>query len=98
MITPELGAKRVCVSCAARFYDLQRAPAICPKCSAEQPAIKPRPPSPPRGGMRGRAFVPVAAAVAEVEPDALIEDAEEEEVDDDDADDEKVDVEVAAID
>jgi uncharacterized protein (TIGR02300 family) len=38
MAKPELGTKRVCVSCSTRFYDLNRQPVICPKCSAEQPA------------------------------------------------------------
>jgi uncharacterized protein (TIGR02300 family) len=43
MAKPELGSKRVCVSCQTRFYDLTRAPAICPKCGVEQPAEQPRP-------------------------------------------------------
>ena len=43
MVKPELGSKRVCVSCQTRFYDLTRAPAICPKCGVEQPAEQPRP-------------------------------------------------------
>ena len=42
MAKPELGTKRVCVSCAARFYDLQKVPAVCPKCSTEQPPEQPR--------------------------------------------------------
>jgi uncharacterized protein (TIGR02300 family) len=42
MAKPELGNKRVCVACSARFYDLARQPAICPKCSTEQPAEQPR--------------------------------------------------------
>ncbi len=42
MAKPELGTKRVCVSCGARFYDLARQPAICPKCNTEQPAEQPR--------------------------------------------------------
>jgi uncharacterized protein (TIGR02300 family) len=28
----DLGTKRVCPSCAARFYDLQKRPIECPKC------------------------------------------------------------------
>ena len=47
MAKPELGTKRVCVSCGAKFYDLQKNPAICPKCATEQPAEVPRP---KRGG------------------------------------------------
>ncbi len=42
MIKPELGNKRVCVSCGAKFYDLGRTPAVCPKCDTEQPAEQPR--------------------------------------------------------
>ena len=42
MAKPELGTKRVCVSCGARFYDLTRQPAVCPKCGTEQPAEQPR--------------------------------------------------------
>ena len=42
MAKPELGQKRVCVSCGARFYDLTKAPAVCPKCGTEQPAEQPR--------------------------------------------------------
>ncbi|MCS6892583.1 MAG: TIGR02300 family protein [Rhodovarius sp.] len=42
MAKPELGSKRTCVSCGARFYDLMRNPAVCPKCGTEQPAEQPR--------------------------------------------------------
>jgi uncharacterized protein (TIGR02300 family) len=37
MAKPELGNKRICVACSTRFYDLNKQPAICPKCSTEQP-------------------------------------------------------------
>src|ERR1700722_13000350 len=40
---PELGTKRVCVACGARFYDLTKIPAVCPKCATEQPIEQPRP-------------------------------------------------------
>lgn len=43
MAKPELGTKRVCVACGARFYDLTKTPAVCPKCSTEQPVEQPRP-------------------------------------------------------
>lgn len=43
MAKPELGMKRVCVSCATKFYDLMKQPAVCPKCGTEQPAEQPRP-------------------------------------------------------
>jgi uncharacterized protein (TIGR02300 family) len=43
MAKPELGTKRICVSCSTRFYDLGKAPAVCPKCGTEQPIDQPRP-------------------------------------------------------
>ena len=43
MAKPELGTKRVCVSCSTRFYDLTKSPAVCPKCGTEQPVDQPRP-------------------------------------------------------
>jgi len=42
MAKPELGTKRVCVSCSTRFYDLTKVPAVCPKCGTEQPQDQPR--------------------------------------------------------
>lgn len=37
----DLGMKLTCESCGARFYDLNKTPATCPKCSASnnRPAI-----------------------------------------------------------
>ena len=32
MANPELGAKQICPNCQAKFYDLGRRPAVCPKC------------------------------------------------------------------
>jgi len=32
---PELGQKQVCPNCQAKFYDLGRRPAHCPKCATE---------------------------------------------------------------
>lgn len=34
MAKPEWGVKRVCQSCAVKFYDLKRSPITCPKCAA----------------------------------------------------------------
>jgi uncharacterized protein (TIGR02300 family) len=31
---PELGAKRQCHNCGAKFFDLNRDPIVCPKCGA----------------------------------------------------------------
>jgi uncharacterized protein (TIGR02300 family) len=84
MAKPELGLKRVCVACGTKFYDMMRAPAICPKCGTEQPAEQPklkRAPAPPDDRLKKRA-VPAEAEGDEVEVDAeegdeAIEDAEE---------------------
>lgn len=35
MAKPELGAKQVCPNCQAKFYDLNRRPAHCPKCATD---------------------------------------------------------------
>jgi uncharacterized protein (TIGR02300 family) len=29
---PDLGTKRLCASCGAKFYDLSKTPIVCPKC------------------------------------------------------------------
>ena len=32
MAKPALGTKRICSGCAAKFYDLDKSPVICPTC------------------------------------------------------------------
>ena len=32
MAKPELGAKRQCQTCGAKFFDLNKDPIVCPKC------------------------------------------------------------------
>lgn len=39
---PELGTKCTCTGCHERFYDLNRTPAVCPKCGVQQRPAKPR--------------------------------------------------------
>lgn len=34
MAKPDLGNKRQCLSCGAKFFDLNRDPILCPKCGA----------------------------------------------------------------
>ena len=63
---PELGVKRVCGSCGAKFYDLARSPIVCPKCNT---VYEVAPPS--RAASRAAAAAaaaPVVAAVVEEEP------------------------------
>lgn len=78
MVKPELGTKRICVACGARFYDLMRTPAICPKCATEQPVEQPRLRRAP-----GNAPEEKRVKKAPEEADLEVEGAEEEEVDED---------------
>ena len=64
---PELGTKRLCVSCAVRFYDLSRVPAQCPACKTEQPPVAQRSRPVPRApGARWQGRTPPRADVAAV--------------------------------
>ena len=84
MAKPELGMKRTCVACGAKFYDLGKQPAVCPKCGTEQPAEQPRArraPLPVEDKVKKRA-APVDAdadevEIEDVEADESLEDAEE---------------------
>ncbi|MCP4330399.1 MAG: TIGR02300 family protein [Alphaproteobacteria bacterium] len=38
MAKAEWGAKRICLSCGARFYDMRANPITCPKCGSEHAA------------------------------------------------------------
>ncbi|WP_198377262.1 TIGR02300 family protein [Neoroseomonas rubea] len=103
MAKPDLGLKRSCVACGARFYDLARSPAVCPKCNTEQPAEQPRvrraaaAPPPVDEKLKKRAAAPELEGddieVEDVEGDEAIEDAEELE---DDAEAIAEDIEVEA--
>lgn len=76
---PELGTKRTCVSCATRFYDLMKTPAVCPKCSTEQPVETPRARRASAADRAGRRAVPVPVEAVELPgvevevPDAAVE-------------------------
>ena len=59
MAKPEWGVKRLCQSCATKFYDLSRSPIACPQCGARfdpeallksrrsRPTAAPKPAKPP---------------------------------------------------
>jgi uncharacterized protein (TIGR02300 family) len=84
MAKPELGLKRTCVACGAKFYDMTRQPAVCPKCGTEQPAEQPRvrrAAAPVEDKVKKRP-VPVAAdaddvEIEDVDADEAVEDADE---------------------
>ncbi len=72
LVKADLGIKRVCPSCGARFYDLQKRPIECPKCAFSfepESLYKQRRPRQPE---------PVAAEPVRVVRDEDDEDAEEE--------------------
>ena len=77
MAKPELGTKRICVSCAARFYDLTRQPAVCPKCDTEQPAEQPRVRRPIGNLMEEKRRPKVAVVPGLEDADAEVEVAED---------------------
>ena len=56
MAKPELGTKRLCGSCGAKFYDLSKDPIICPKCGTVFEIVVPV--------ARGRAAEAAALAAA----------------------------------
>ena len=76
MPKPELGLKRVCVSCGTRFYDLTKTPAVCPKCGTEQPPEQPK--LKRSGNVVERRLPKKAAVVEEAEGDAEAEVPDEE--------------------
>ena len=60
MAKPELGTKRLCGNCGAKFYDLNKDPIVCPKCHTVMALAA--------VGARGRPE-PVAAARAAAAPE-----------------------------
>jgi uncharacterized protein (TIGR02300 family) len=104
MAKVELGTKRVCVSCGAKFYDLGKSPAVCPKCATEQPVDQPKPRR-ASGNLieekRVKKVIPPGAEDAEVELETTEDEAEEDVLEDtadleDDADAIGTDIEVEA--
>jgi uncharacterized protein (TIGR02300 family) len=67
MSKPARGTKRVCASCGARFYDLNRTPIVCPVCQTVYQIIPP----PTRRGERAAAPEPRQKVVPEIEPVVL---------------------------
>ena len=66
MAKPELGTKRLCAGCGAKFYDLNKDPISCPKCGTvyEVAVVA------PRGRPDAAAARAAAAQAAEPEPES----------------------------
>ncbi|POF34128.1 TIGR02300 family protein [Roseibium marinum] len=102
MAKPELGTKRLCPSCGAKYYDLNRDPITCPKCgtvfetvmtsrAAKAAKVAEKPEEEEEDDTPVPDTVPLEEADAETEDTGEVvpdlEDAEVEVDDDDDADD-----------
>ena len=61
MTKPELGTKRLCAGCNAKFYDLHKTPIVCPACQAAFELPKP---VPVRGRRAAEAAVPLPVVAA----------------------------------
>jgi uncharacterized protein (TIGR02300 family) len=57
----ELGVKRRCLSCNKPFFDLNRAPIVCPSCDAVFQAVE-MAHSPPKRAMMSLAYIKMRAA------------------------------------
>jgi uncharacterized protein (TIGR02300 family) len=85
---PDLGLKRLCMSCGAKFYDLNRSPITCPKCGTPfQAAPLTRAPAP--AAVRARdeeepeaeAAGPELVSLEGIEADAAPEDVSLDDID-----------------
>jgi uncharacterized protein (TIGR02300 family) len=77
LANPELGTKQICPQCQAKFYDLNRRPAHCPKCGSEfdpDEAVRSR-------RVRARSIAPDTEADDERPDQVLGDEAEGEEED-----------------
>ncbi len=92
MVKAELGTKRTCPSCAARFYDLMKNPIVCPKCNANFVALSVLP---SKGDMP--AMAPVPKPRVEVADDLEVADVELVSLEDAEAPDTPDDDETAGI-
>jgi uncharacterized protein (TIGR02300 family) len=84
MTKPELGTKRLCAECGARYYDLNTIPIACPKCGTRFKVVetKTSPHSSQPAAARQPTVAPQKSELTSPEPkDTLIE-----ELDEDDAD------------
>jgi uncharacterized protein (TIGR02300 family) len=75
----ELGVKRRCLSCNKPFFDLNRAPIVCPSCDAVFQAVEIAH-SPPKRTMMSLAYIKMRAAAPPVLADDLVSPAAEESV------------------
>ncbi len=83
MPAKDLGTKHTCVKCGAKFYDLKKPDAICPKCGADQrEAVATRPAESRRSRLSAlpKIVEPIEPLESEAEEEAEADDDEEEDV------------------
>jgi uncharacterized protein (TIGR02300 family) len=81
LANPELGTKQICPTCQAKFYDLNKRPAHCPKCGSDfdpDEAVRNR-------RVRARAITPDPEADDEREDQVRGAETEAEDEEEDDA-------------
>ena len=84
MTKPELGTKRLCTECGARFYDLNTIPMTCPKCGARFQVVATTTPTPSaqRPAVRQPKVTPRKPEPTSPDPpDTLIETLDEDDTD-----------------
>ena len=65
MAKPELGTKRLCAGCGAKFYDLNKDPISCPKCGTVYEIVVVAPRGRPDAAARAAAAAATAPEVPE---------------------------------
>lgn len=90
MARPELGLKRQCMNCGAKFYDLARDPATCPKCGTlyQLAATRVAPPVAARSNDEDEDEDEKGPEIVSLDEVEASEDDADVTVDDDDGDDE----------
>ena len=73
MAKPDLGTKRLCASCGAKFYDLSKDPIICPKCETVFHPVVLNTRSRPSSEAARAPVAPLAPEVAETPEAAEVE-------------------------
>ena len=86
MTKPELGTKRLCANCSARYYDLNKTPITCPKCGAPLEVVASTPRTRGQQAVKSQPQVEPEEAPSETE-EVETEDVETEEMAKDDSED-----------
>ena len=99
MAKAELGVKRRCLTCATPFYDLNRAPIVCPKCAAAFQVVEVLRSAARRPYSASFARpTPVAPVIEPIADDVLLSTAEDEEDSTADEEEDSIDAALEEVD